>query len=52
VVDLIVTDLGVMEVSKAGLVLKEIAPGMTPEQVQELTEARLIIPKDLKNVEV
>lgn len=47
-VDLIVTEMGVMEVTQAGIVLKEIHPEFTPEQVQEATEAKLIIAKDLK----
>jgi 3-oxoacid CoA-transferase B subunit len=40
-VDLIVTDLGVIDVTPKGLVLREIAPGWTPEEVQALTEAKL-----------
>ncbi len=42
-VDLIVTDIAVIEVTKQGLVLKEVAPGWTPEEVQSLTEPVLII---------
>ncbi len=37
VVDLIITDLGVMEVTPNGLVLKELAPGVTREDVQAAT---------------
>lgn len=48
VVDLIVTEYGVMEVTEKGLVLKEINKDVTVEQIQELTEAKLIISKDLK----
>ncbi len=48
VVDLIVTEYGVMEVTKEGLVLKEINKDITVEQIQELTEANLIISEDLK----
>lgn len=43
-VDLIITDLAVIEVTPAGLVLREVAPGVTPEEVQAKTEAELIIP--------
>ena len=39
-VSLIVTDLAVMQPTEQGLVLKEVAPGWTPEEVQELTGAR------------
>lgn len=46
-VDLIVTDIAVIEVTEKGLVLKEIAPEWKPEDVQELTEPELIISPDL-----
>jgi len=45
VVDLIVTDLAVIEVVPEGLVLKEVAPGVTVEEVILKTEAALIIPE-------
>ena len=48
VVKLLVTDLGLFEISPEGFVLKEHAPGWNPEEIQELTEAKLIIPMDLK----
>ena len=51
-VNMIVTDLGVIDVTPQGLVLKEVAPGFTPEEVQALTEPELIIAKDLKEVEL
>lgn len=41
-VNLIVTDMGVIEVTPKGLVLKEIAPGLTFEEVQAATEATLL----------
>jgi len=44
VVDVIVTDLAFIEVTDDGLVLKEVAPGVTVEEVIEKTEAKLIIP--------
>ena len=44
--NLIVTDLGVIDVTHAGLVLREIAPGWSPDEVQALTEAKL----DVSNV--
>lgn len=52
VVDMIVTEMGVMEVTQDGLVLKEINPEYTVEQVQEATEAQLTIPKDIKDMKV
>ncbi len=53
VVKTIVTDMAVIEVvPHKGLVLKEVAPGLTPEDVQKATEARLTISPDLKVIEV
>ena len=51
-VSLIITDIAVTEVSKEGLVLLEVAPGWTPEEVQDLTEPRLILSPDLKEYEL
>jgi len=51
-VSLIVTDMAVIEVTPAGLVLKEVAPGLTPDDIQAVTEPRLIIADDLKEVEL
>ena len=42
-VDLIVTELAVMEPSAAGLILKELAPGVDIDTVQRLTDTRLIV---------
>ncbi len=49
VVNLIVTDLAVIEVTEDGLLLKETAPDLTPENIQSVTEPRLIISPDLKD---
>ena len=51
-VSLIATDLAVMQPTEQGLVLKEVAPGWSPEEVQELTGARLILAPDLKEYEL
>jgi len=51
-VDLIVTDIAVIEVTNKGLLLKEVAPGWTPEEVQSLTEPTLIIDPDCHNIEL
>jgi 3-oxoacid CoA-transferase subunit B len=48
VVDLIVTELGVIEVTPQGLVLRELAPGVTAEDVQKATEPTLRKATDLK----
>ena len=47
VVDLIITELAVMKVTEEGLVLKELAPGITVEQVKAVTDAELIIPDEV-----
>jgi 3-oxoacid CoA-transferase B subunit len=52
VVKLIVTDLAVIEVTQKGLVLKEIAPGLTAEDVQSVTEPKLIISPELKEMQL
>ena len=43
-VDYIVTELGVMEITAEGIVLREIAPDVSLEQVQALTEPKLLLP--------
>jgi acetate CoA/acetoacetate CoA-transferase beta subunit len=52
VVNLIITEMGVMEVIDKGLVLREINPEYTVEDVQKATGAPLIIAEDLKKIEV
>ena len=49
-VSLIVTDVAVMRVVQEGLILKEIAPGWNVGEVQEITEAGLILDPDLKEM--
>lgn len=51
-VNTIITDLGVIEVTEDGLLLKEIAEGITVEEIQNQTEAKLIIDKNLKIMNV
>ena len=48
VVTLVATDLGLFSVTPQGLELREHAPGWSPEEIQELTDATLIIPNDLR----
>jgi len=43
VVDLIITDLAVMEVTPQGLKLRETAPGVTVDEVLKSTEAELLV---------
>jgi 3-oxoacid CoA-transferase subunit B len=52
VVDLIVTELAVIEVTPQGLVLREVGPDVTPEAVQNLTEAKLRVAPGLKTISI
>lgn len=51
VVDTIVTEMAYIRVTAAGLVLEEVAPGLTAEDVQRATEARLMVSPGLKVME-
>lgn len=51
-VDMIVTDLAVIKVTPGGLLLKEVAPGWTTQEVQALTETQLTIAEDLREIEL
>lgn len=51
-VNLIITDIAVIEVTRDGLALKEIMPGATPGDIQDLTEPTLIVSPDLKEIEL
>ena len=48
VVKMVATDLGLFEITDDGFKLLEYAPGWSPEDIQELTEAKLIIPDNLR----
>ncbi|HWY26766.1 MAG TPA: CoA transferase subunit B [Candidatus Angelobacter sp.] len=50
VVNMIVTELAVIDVTPEGLVLREIAPGVTPEDVQKVTEPKLLRAPGLKTM--
>lgn len=52
VVDRIVTEMAVIDVTENGLVLCETAPGVTARDVQAATGAQLIISRDLKVMEL
>lgn len=49
-VRIIVTDIAVIEVTSDGLLLKEVAPGWTPDEIQALTEPKLLVADDLKEI--
>jgi 3-oxoacid CoA-transferase subunit B len=50
VVNMIVTEMAVIQVTPQGLALEEIAPELTPEDVQKVTEPRLIVSAKLKKM--
>ncbi len=52
VVKLIVTNLAVITVTPEGLLLREVAPGLTAADVQSVTEAKLIISPDLTEMQL
>jgi 3-oxoacid CoA-transferase subunit B len=52
VVDLIITELAVIEVTPEGLVLREVAPGLTAQDVQKITEPRLRVNADLRSITI
>src|ERR1700684_4575636 len=47
----VVTEGGFIRVTERGLVLEEVAPGLTAEDVQRATEARLVVSDRLKTME-
>jgi 3-oxoacid CoA-transferase subunit B len=52
VVHRIITDLCVIDVTPGGLVLRELAPGVSARDVQEKTEPTLTVPHDLAEIKV
>jgi 3-oxoacid CoA-transferase subunit B len=52
VVDTIVTELAVIQVTPEGLVLEEIAPDTTVEEVQKATAAKLIVKQPVKTMQL
>jgi 3-oxoacid CoA-transferase subunit B len=51
VVNTIVTEIAVIQVTPAGLMLEEMAPGLTADDVQRATEPTLILSPNLKTME-
>ena len=52
VVDTLVTELALIEVTPEGLLLKELAPGITPEAVQKATEPALKVAPNLRTYQI
>lgn len=51
-VNKIITDLAVMEITPEGLVLREVASGVTVEEVVSKTEATLIVPENVVEMDL
>lgn len=51
-VNLIITDLCVMAITQDGLVLRELAPGVTVDQVKQATEPPFKTAADLKEIQL
>jgi len=51
-VSMIFTDIAVMQITERGILLREVAPGWTAEEIQALTEPQMIIADDLKEIEI
>ena len=51
-VNMLFTDLAVIEITPKGMMLKEIFPGLSVEDIQSVTEPRLLIAPDLKEIEL
>lgn len=47
-VNMIITEMGVMEVTDKGIVVTELAPGVTMEDIQAVTEPKLIPAAEIK----
>ena len=50
--NLILTNLAYIEVTSQGLLLKEVVEGISPEEIQAVTEPRLILSPDLVEMEL
>lgn len=51
-VNFIITEMGLMEITDDGIVLRELAEAVTLEEIQAVTEAELIIPDNLTRMPV
>ena len=51
-VSMLFTDLAVIEITPKGMVLKEVFAGLSAEDVQSVTEPKLIVSKDLTEIQL
>ncbi len=47
-----VTELGVFEITSRGFELKELAPGVTVDDVKAKTEGRLVVEGEIPTIEI
>ena len=52
VVTVLMTNLGLIDITTEGFCLREIAPGYSPEEVQEKTDANMAVSPELKEISV
>jgi 3-oxoacid CoA-transferase B subunit len=52
VVDLVVTNYGLFEITPEGMALKEIAPGISVDEVKATTGCNLIVPREVPTIRV
>lgn len=52
VVDMIVTNLAVFHIIQAGLILSELAPGVSVDQVRAFTDAEFVVSPELKEMAI
>ena len=48
----VVTNLGVFDITDRGFELKEIAPGVTVDQIKAATEGRLVVEGDIPEIRI
>src|SRR6266550_4201657 len=51
-VNTVMSELAVIDVTPQGLLLREIAPGVTPDDVQKVTEPKLRISPELRTIKI
>ncbi|WP_181801495.1 CoA transferase subunit B [Streptomyces shenzhenensis] len=39
----VITDLGVLDITSEGVVLRELAPGVTPDRIRDVTDAEIVV---------
>jgi 3-oxoacid CoA-transferase B subunit len=52
VVDLVATNFGLFEITPNGLALREVAPGVTVDEVKAATGCKLIVPAEVPPVRI